>query len=117
MSSLTTKLHQQVQDYRSQDWMYLHVWKTNQHLYTQILHPLSGQVILSLSTLDPVIRLQLTHGNTLEAARLLGVEFAKMAQEAGFLHFKIWKTEKNQTRFYHGRLEAFLHSLSPLFLE
>lgn len=91
-------------------WMYLHVWKSNQHLYAQVLHPFSGQVVLSLSTLDPWVRERCVHTNTKEAAQVLGQQFEILARQAGLCRLQLWKT-RQQKGFYHGRIQAFLRAI------
>ena len=61
----------------------LNVYKSNTHIYAQIIDDVKGHTLVSASTLDKELRESLTSTNNLEAAKLVGQLVGKRAIEKG----------------------------------
>ena len=80
----------------------LSVYRSNEHIYAQIIDDNHSKTLLACSTLDRSIKLSLSTGRTCEASRLIGEQLAKLS------------LEKNITKIvfdrgpylYHGRIKA-----------
>ena len=80
----------------------LSVYRSNEHIYAQIIDDTNAKTLLACSTLDREIKLNLSTGRTCEASRLIGEQLAKLS------------LEKNITKIvfdrgpylYHGRIKA-----------
>lgn len=81
----------------------LSVYRSNEHIYAQIIDDTNSKTLLACSTLDRSIKLNFSNGRTCDAARLMGEKLAEFS-------FK-----KNITKIifdrgpylYHGRIKAF----------
>jgi large subunit ribosomal protein L18 len=77
------------------------VHRTPRHTYAQIIAP-DGQVLASVSTLEQVVKVEVTNGGNIKAARVVGKLIADRCQKAG-----IKKVAFDRSGFkYHGRVEA-----------
>lgn len=80
----------------------LSVYRSNEHIYAQIIDDTKAKTLVSCSTLDRNIRFYVKNGRTCEASRLLGEKLAEQS------------IKKNITKivfdrgvyFYHGRVKA-----------
>ncbi len=80
----------------------LTVYRSNQHIYAQLVDPLTGQTLAGASTRSPEIREGLKSTKDKEAAKRLGQAIAKLAVER-----KINEVTFNRNGFvYQGRLKA-----------
>ncbi len=61
----------------------LAVFRSNQHMYAQIIDDTVGHTLVSASTLQKEVREQLDKTDTVEAASYLGTVIAKRALEKG----------------------------------
>ena len=61
----------------------LAVFRSNNHMYAQIIDDTVGNTLVSASTLQKEVQSELTHTNTVEAAAYLGTVIAKRALEKG----------------------------------
>lgn len=61
----------------------LAVFRSNNHMYVQIIDDTVGKTLLSASTLQKDVKAELEKTNNLEAAAHLGTVIAKKALEAG----------------------------------
>ncbi len=81
----------------------LNVFRSNRHIYAQVIDDTIGHTLVGISTLDPALRAELQgRTGTVEAARRLGMVLAKRAKAAGI-------TEVVFDRggyLYHGRVAA-----------
>ncbi len=77
------------------------VFRSNQHIYAQVISDESGRTLVAASTLMPALRAQLRSPNR-EAAREVGRMIAKLCQERG-IHEVVF--DRNGY-LYHGRVEA-----------
>ena len=80
----------------------LNVFRSNRHIYAQIINDLSGNTMVAASSLDPALRQELGKGSNIEAARKVGALLARRALEAG-----IEKVVFDRGGYlYHGRVKA-----------
>ncbi len=59
------------------------VFRSNNHMYVQIIDDLAGNTLVAASTLDKDVKAELEHTNTVEAAAYLGKVIAKKALDKG----------------------------------
>ncbi|HEY9856900.1 MAG TPA: 50S ribosomal protein L18 [Stenomitos sp.] len=80
----------------------LAVFRSQQHIYAQIIDDVEGKTLASASTLDPELRSSLTNGRTVEAATAVGKAIAERAKTKG-----IESVVYDRGGFlYHGRIAA-----------
>ena len=61
----------------------LSVFRSNNHMYAQIIDDVAGNTIVAASTLDKDVKAELTKTNNVEAAALLGKVIAMKALDKG----------------------------------
>jgi large subunit ribosomal protein L18 len=77
------------------------VHRTPRHIYAQLITP-DGQVLASVSTLEQVVKAEVTNGGNIKAATVVGKLIADRCQKAG-----VKKVAFDRSGFkYHGRVEA-----------
>ena len=59
------------------------VFRSNNHIYVQIIDDAAGNTLVAASTLDKDVKSELEHTNTVEAAAYLGKVIAKKALDKG----------------------------------
>ena len=59
------------------------VFRSNNHMYVQIIDDAAGNTLVAASTLDKDVKSELEHTNTVEAAAYLGKIIAKKALDKG----------------------------------
>ena len=80
----------------------LAVFKSNSHIYAQVIDDVNGNTLVSCSTLDKEVRSMITSGNTCEASTFVGEIIAKRSIEN-----KIDRVNFDRGgRVYHGRIKA-----------
>lgn len=80
----------------------LAVFKSNSHIYAQVIDDVNGNTLVSCSTLDKEVRAMITSGNTCEASTFVGEIIAKRSIEN-----KIDRVNFDRGgRVYHGRIKA-----------
>ena len=80
----------------------LAVFRSNNHMYAQIIDDTVGNTLVSASTLDKDIKAELEKTNDVEAAAYLGKVIAKRAMDKG-----ISEVVFDRGGFlYHGKIEA-----------
>ena len=80
----------------------LAVFKSNSHIYAQVIDDVNGNTLVSCSTLDKEVRAMITSGNTCEASTFVGEIIAKRSIEN-----KIDRANFDRGgRIYHGRIKA-----------
>lgn len=78
------------------------VFRTNSHIYAQVISAEGDKVLASASTLEAEVRGTLKSGGNVEAAALIGKRIAEKAKAAG-----IEKVAFDRSGFqYHGRVKA-----------
>ena len=80
----------------------LNVFRSNNHIYAQIIDDTQGQTLVSASTRDKEIRTTLKTGGNIAAAKVVGQALAKRAGAAG-----ISRVVFDRGGYaYHGRVKA-----------
>jgi len=80
----------------------LSVFRSDRHIYVQVVTDESGRTLLSVSTQTPELRGQLAKTATVDAARQVGLLAARRCQEKG-----ITAVVFDRNGFlYHGRVKA-----------
>src|SRR5690606_29481677 len=84
----------------------LSVFRSNLHIYANIISPEGDRVLVSASTLEPEVRKELAskngNGGNVDAAGLVGKRVAEKAKAAG-----IEQVAFDRSGFrYHGRVKA-----------
>jgi large subunit ribosomal protein L18 len=80
----------------------LSVFRTNCHIYAQIIDETGSKVLASASTLEAEVRADLANGGTVNAAAVVGKRIAEKAKAAG-----IETVSFDRSGFkYHGRIKA-----------
>ncbi|NLC42206.1 MAG: 50S ribosomal protein L18 [Erysipelothrix sp.] len=87
----------------------LNVFRSNSQIYAQIIDDVKGETIASVSSLD----LKLEQGGNVEAAKKVGAEIAKRAQDK-----KISTVVFDRGGYiYHGRVKALAEAAREAGLE
>ena len=80
----------------------LSVYRSNEHIYAQIIDDTNSQTLLACSTLDRSIRLNLSTSRTSDASRFMGEKLAELS-----LKKNITKIVFDRGPYiYHGRIKA-----------
>lgn len=86
----------------SQDRSRLCVFRSNLHMYAQIIDDTKGCTLVAASTVDPDVKSQIKKTDNVEAATVVGTVLAKRAVEKG-----IEKVIFDRGGFlYHGKVKA-----------
>ncbi len=91
----------------------LAVFRSNKHMYAQIIDDTVGHTLVSASTLEKSIASELEHTDTVEAAAYVGTVIGKRAIEKGI-------TEVVFDRggyIYHGKVQALADAAREAGLE
>ncbi|MCL6633581.1 MAG: 50S ribosomal protein L18 [Alicyclobacillus herbarius] len=80
----------------------LNVYRSNKHIYAQVIDDVAGHTLVSASTLDPELREQVSNGGNVEAAEKVGTLVAKRALEKGIETVVF----DRGGYLYHGRVQA-----------
>ncbi len=59
------------------------IFRSEQHIYAQIIDDIKGETLVSASTMDKKLRKNIKKSSTLDAASTVGSELAKRAKAAG----------------------------------
>lgn len=79
------------------------VFRSNRHIYAQVIDDQNSRTLFSLSTLDVSIRDLVKNGQNCEAARILGQKLAEALVKNNLIQVVLDRRFKP----YHGRIEAF----------
>ena len=80
----------------------LAVFRSNNHMYAQIIDDTVGNTLVAASTLEKDVKAELEHTNTVDAAAYVGTVIAKRALEKG-----ISEVVFDRGGFlYHGKVQA-----------
>lgn len=91
----------------------LAVFRSQQHIYAQVIDDTAGRTLVSASTLDPELKKELANGRTVEAAAKVGAAVAERAKAKG-----IDKVVYDRGGFlYHGRIAALADAAREAGLE
>ncbi len=84
----------------------LSVFRSDKHVYCQLIDDLSGKTLLALSTLTPEVKKAVKSGGNIKAASLVGRQLAEKS-----IARKITQVVFDRGPFpYHGRLKALAES-------
>ena len=84
----------------------LSVFRSNKHIYAQIIDDTAAATLASASTRSGAIKDQIKNGGNKQAAEMVGETIAKEAMGVGI---KCVSFDKNRYKF-HGRVKAFAES-------
>ena len=91
----------------------LAVFRSNEHIYAQIIDDVAQTTLVSASTLQKEVKAELEHTNTVEAAAYVGTVVAKRALEKG-----ITTVVFDRGGFlYHGKIKALADAAREAGLE
>ncbi len=91
----------------------LNVFRSEKHIYAQMIDDVDGRTIVSASTVEKSVRESIPHGNTVEAAEAIGQLVAERAVEKG-----ISKVVFDRGGYlYHGRIQALADAARKAGLE
>jgi large subunit ribosomal protein L18 len=80
----------------------LSVYRSNENIYAQIIDDTTARTLVSCSTLDRTIKVQIPNGRTCEASRIMGEKLAELS-----LKKNITKIVFDRGPYlYHGRVKA-----------
>lgn len=80
----------------------LSIFRSNQHIYAQVIDDINQHTLAAASTLDPNLKEQFSSGATCEASAAVGRLVAQKAQERGIQQV-VFDRGGN---LYHGRIKA-----------
>ena len=80
----------------------LNVFRSNKHIYAQLIDDVSGATLVSASTLDKELKDQVANGGSTEAAKLVGNLVAKRALDKGYETIVF----DRGGYLYHGRIQS-----------
>lgn len=80
----------------------LAVYRTNLHIYAQVISADGGKVLASASTVEAEVRKQLANGGNVKAAEVVGKRIAEKAKSAGITEVAFDRAGYK----YHGRVKA-----------
>ncbi len=80
----------------------LAVFRSNKHMYAQIIDDSEGKTLVAASTLDKAVKAELQYTDTVEAAAYLGTVIGKKALEAGIESVVF----DRGGYIYHGKVKA-----------
>ena len=78
------------------------VYRSNGHIYAQIIDDGAGRTLVSASSVDKQMRQQLKGGNNVAAAKVVGKQIAERARAAG-IELVVFD---RGGYMYHGRVQA-----------
>lgn len=91
----------------------LNVYRSNKHIYAQVIDDVNGATLVSASTLDKELREAVTNGSDVEAARKVGELVAKRALAKGLSSVVF----DRGGYLYHGRVQALADAAREAGLE
>lgn len=80
----------------------LSVYRSNEHIYAQIIDDISSKTLLACSTLDRSIKLNLSTGRTCNASKRMGEKLAELSLEKNIKKIVF----DRGPYLYHGRIKA-----------
>lgn len=101
-AALRRKYHVRKKVFGTPDRPRLAVFRSNRHIYAQIIDDTAGATLVSASTLTKATRGQLSGSGNKKAAEVVGEAVAKQALSVGI---KCVCFDRNRYKF-HGRVEA-----------
>ncbi len=80
----------------------LNVFRSDKHIYAQVIDDFAGKTLVSVSSLQKDVRGELNNGGNVAAAKKVGAAIAEKAKAAGILAVAF----DRGGRAYHGRIKA-----------
>lgn len=80
----------------------LNVYRSNKHIYAQIIDDDRGATLTSASTLDPTVKAEVSNGGNKAAAKVVGRLIAERAREKGIEAVLF----DRGGYLYHGRIQV-----------
>lgn len=80
----------------------LSIFRSNLHIYAQIIDDINGTTLVSASSLDSSLKEQFKHGSNIVAATAVGDLVAKRAKEKNITNIVF----DRGAYIYHGRIKA-----------
>lgn len=80
----------------------LAVFRSDKHIYAQVINDYEGRTLAAASTVDKEVRGDLANGGNIEAAKRTGRAIAERAKAAGVTKVAF----DRGGRMYHGRIKA-----------
>ena len=80
----------------------LSVFRSNAHIYAQIIDDIAGRTLVAASTCDPGLKDRIKSSGSIEAAKLVGETIAERAQA---IPVELVVFDRGG-RLYHGRVKA-----------
>lgn len=101
-ATLRRKYHVRKKVYGTPDRPRLLVFRSNRHIYAQVIDDIAGATLASASTRTKGMQGQLPNSSNIKAAELIGEAIAKQALGVGI---KCVRFDRNRYKF-HGRIKA-----------
>jgi len=101
-AALRRKFHVRKKVFGTRDRPRLSVFRSNRHIYAQIIDDVAGATLVAASTRTRGLRDQLSTGGNTKAAQVIGTAVAKQAIQVGI---KCVCFDRNRHKF-HGRVKA-----------
>ncbi len=89
------------------------VFRSNRHIYCQVIDDWKGHTLTSASSLSPELQDELEHGGNVEAARKVGELIARKCLEEGIEQVVFDRAGYK----YHGRVKALAEAAREQFEE
>ena len=80
----------------------LSVYRSNQHIYAQIIDDINGKTLCAASTMDKDFKKKKSFGGNITAAQEIGSTIAKIASDSGVVDVVF----DRGAYLYHGRVKA-----------
>lgn len=84
----------------------LYIFRSNKHIYAQIIDDVKSSTILSVSSLSPEIKASAISSGTCKASKLVGQSLAKKCLSQGIKKVVF----DRGCRLYHGRIKTLAES-------
>lgn len=101
-AQLRRKYHVRKKIFGTPDRPRLSVFRSNRHIYAQIIDDVAGATLVSASTMAKGLREKLSKTSNKEAAQMVGEAVAKQAISVGI---RCVRFDRNRYKF-HGRVKA-----------
>lgn len=91
----------------------LNVFRSLKHVYAQVINDVTGETLVSASTVDKEVAAQIKFGGNIEAAKAVGTVVAQRALEKGIKEVVF----DRGGYLYHGRVAALAEAAREAGLE
>lgn len=91
--------------------MRLNVFRSNNHIYAQVIDDVEGHTLAACSTLDSTVKSQIKTGSTIPAASAVGSRLAEILKEKGIDSIYFDRFSGSHKYLYHGRVKALVDSV------